>query len=216
MSEKTRGSGRTRNYSTLVYPESAPENWMTILGEMCIPAFISPLHDMDVNDEDGEIKKAHYHVMIMFENTKTMEQAKEVFDAIGGVGCKKVASLRGLARYLCHLDNPEKYQYDTADVKAFAGADYRGTIGLTSDKYVAIGEMIDFCEEDNIVNYAQLLMYAKANREDWFRVLCDNGTMVMKEFLKSRHWAIQNQISSGRPDKNSELPKDGDVNGQED
>lgn len=35
---------RTRNFATVVYPESAPDNWKGILEEQCIPAFISPLN----------------------------------------------------------------------------------------------------------------------------------------------------------------------------
>ena len=38
------GAGRTRNYATVIYPESAPDNWMQILSESKIPMFISPLH----------------------------------------------------------------------------------------------------------------------------------------------------------------------------
>ena len=156
---------------------------------MCIPAFISPLHDKDTNPT-GEAKKPHHHVLMMFDTVKTLDQAKELFEQIGGVGCEKVNSLRGYARYLCHLDNPEKHQYQVEDVRAFGGADYVGTIGLVTDKYVAIGEMIDFCKEYNILSYSDLLEYARAERFDWFRVLCDNGTVVMREYLKSRSWTV--------------------------
>ena len=104
------GKGRTRNFATIVYPESAPENWKTILEEAMVPAFISPLHDKDINP-DGEIKKAHFHVILAFDTVKTLEQAQDIISKIGGVGCQPVVSLRGNARYLCHLDNPEKYQH---------------------------------------------------------------------------------------------------------
>lgn len=118
MADKS-GRGRTRNFATVVYPESAPENWFDILAEMKIPAFVSPLHNMDVNPT-GEVKKEHYHVMIMFEGVKTVEQALDVFRQIGGVEyCEQIQSLRGYARYLCHLDNPEKHQYNTEDVISF-------------------------------------------------------------------------------------------------
>lgn len=190
MSDKN-ATKRTRNFATIVYPESAPENWMEILSEKFVPAFISPLHDKDKNPT-GEDKKAHYHVMIMFDGVKTKEQAQEIVDSIGGVGCENIQSVRGYARYLCHLDNPEKTQYKQEDVKCFCGADYPGTIGLVTDKYKAIGEMIDYCEENNIVSYSELLVYCRINRFDWFRVLCDNGTVVVKEYLKSRSWTNQN------------------------
>lgn len=185
--KKTSGKGRTRNYASVVYPESAPENWQEILSDLKVPAFVSPLHNADQNPT-GEKKKDHYHVMLVFEGVKTQDQAKEIFSKIGGVGCEAVQSLRGYARYLCHLDNPEKAQYSTEDVKAYCGADYVGSIGLVTDKYKAIGEMIDFCVETGCYSFSTLLIYCRQSRYDWFRVLCDNGTVVMKEFLKSLEW----------------------------
>lgn len=185
MSEKK--NKRTRNFATVVYPDSAPTDWQDILAQQFVPAFISPLHDKDLNPT-GELKKAHYHVIIMYDSVKTIEQASELFSLIGGVGCEIVQSQRGYARYLCHLDNPEKYKYKQEDVICLSGADYPSVIGLAIDKYKAIGEMIDYCEENCIISYSELLKYCRLNRFDWFRVLCDNGTVVMKEYLKSKSW----------------------------
>lgn len=186
-SNKGKTPARTRNFGCVVYPESAPKNWQEVLAEQFIPAFISPLHDKDI-DPQKQPKKPHYHVVLMFDSTKTTEQAKEVFAKIGGVGCEVVQSIRGYSRYLCHLDNPEKAQYKQEDVRCLGGADYVSTIGLATDKYKAIGEMIDYCEQENIYSYSELLKYCRAEHFDWFRVLCDNGTVVMKEYLKSRAW----------------------------
>ena len=180
---------RTRNYATVIYLESAVENWKIILQEQCVPALISPIHNKDINS-DGELKKEHYHVIIMFDGPKTKEQAQEIFDLIGGVGSEPIKSVRAYARYLCHLDNPDKTHYKIDDVQALSGADYNTMISFASDKYSAIGEMIDFCIQNCIESYAQLLLYAKDNRKDWFRVLCDNGTVTMVQFLKSRYWEI--------------------------
>lgn len=189
---KSAGAGRTRNYATVVYPESAPDNWKEFLTEFFIPAFISPLHDRDINP-GGEPKKPHFHVIIMFDSVKTVDQAKAVFDKIGGVGCEVIASIRGYARYLCHLDNPEKAQYDPEQVSCLCGSDYPGTCSLVTDKYKVIEEMIDWCSENNCYSYVALMMYSKSERRDWFRSLCDNSTIVMKEFLKSLKWDIQQQ-----------------------
>ena len=174
---------RTRNYATVVYPESAPNNWKVLLQEQCIPALISPLHDRDINN-DKTLKKAHYHVMIMFDGVKTQEQAKEVFSIIGGVGVETIKCVRAYARYLTHLDNSDKAKYPIEDVISCAGADYYALINATTDKYTAIKEMIDFCTENSIVGFAELFIYAKNNREDWFRVLCDNGTITIVQFLE--------------------------------
>lgn len=182
-----KGTSRTRNYATIVYPESAPEDWQQILAEQFVPAFISPLHDNDINP-GGEKKKDHYHVIIMFDGVKTIEQAKEIFDLIGGVGCEVVKSLRGYARYLCHLDNPEKAQYDPEAVRCLCGADFVSVCSLVIDKYKAIDEIMDFCDDNNILSYRDLLRYCRKERRDWFRVLCDNGSYVVLEYLKSAKW----------------------------
>ena len=189
------GAGRTRNFATVVYPESAPENWQEILSEEFVSVFISPLHDADINPT-GEIKKEHYHVIIMFDGVKTVDQAREVFEKIGGVGCEVVKSIRGYARYLCHLDNPEKAQYNPEDVRQMCGADYSSVIGLVIDKYKAIKEIMYFCRENNIVSYSDLMDYAMEERHDWFRVLCDNGSFVVEKYLKSRSWTFEYRLKA--------------------
>lgn len=191
--EKSRDT-RTRNFATVVYPESAPEDWQDILARHCVPAFISPLHDKDVNPT-GEPKKPHYHVVLMFEGKKSPSQVKEIFDTINGVGCEVVKSLRGYARYLCHLDNPEKAQYEPSEVRCIA-SDYFGTIGLAIDKYVALGEMQDFCEQYNVVSFYLLSKYARAHRPDWHRILCDCGSVYMREYLKSKQWSQEQNMSN--------------------
>lgn len=173
-----------RNWSTIVYPESAPKGWQLILEEELVPALISPLHDRDM-EATGEVKKAHYHVVIMFSGVKTVKQVKEVFEKINGVGIQPVKDLRAISRYLTHMDSANKAQYDIDDVIALSGADYHSMISVTSDKYQAIREMMFWIQENQIIMYSDLLEYASFNRSDWFRVLCDNGTVVIKEYLKS-------------------------------
>ena len=187
--------GRTRNYATVVYPESAPEGWQSILEDQFVSAFISPLHDCDLNPT-GEPKKEHYHVVVMYEGPKTVEQAKDLFEKIGGVGCEKVNSIRGYARYLCHLDNPEKFQYSQDSVRCLCGADYMGCIGLAYDKYKALSEMEEFCEKYNIFSYFVLARYASVHRSDWSRILKDCGTVYMREYLQSRKWSVENGFLS--------------------
>ncbi|KAA9252434.1 Rep family protein, partial [Streptococcus anginosus] len=51
--------GRVRNWSWIVYPDSAPENWRSILDETGEKWIESPLHDKDINETTNEIKKPH-------------------------------------------------------------------------------------------------------------------------------------------------------------
>lgn len=182
-------AGRTRNYATVVYPESAPADWLTTLEQLFVPCLISPLHDKDVNPT-GEPKKPHYHVLFVFDVVKSKEQVKAIIEQIGGVGCEPVNSLRGYARYLLHLDNPDKAQYDRADIKQFCGVDFNSIVAIASDKHQAIREMIVWCNDNEVYAYSDLMEYAMLERDDWFTALCDNSTVVVKEYLKSKAWKV--------------------------
>ena len=186
-----------RNFTAIVYPDcvNTPDNWMEVLSEMQLPFFISPLHDKDIN-ADGTPKKPHYHVILMLASPKTREQAVGFFECVGAVLPPPyknldrfiVGDLRAASRYLCHLDNADKAQYSTENVVMMGGADYFSVIGMSADKYTAIDEIMDFCDTNQIYSYRDLMGYCRKNRRDWFRVLCDNGSYVILEYLKSASW----------------------------
>lgn len=204
MAKNFTNDGRGRTFATIVYPDSAPEHWQDILSEHHIPAFISPLHDKDTNPT-GEPKKPHYHVMIMYEGKKSLKQVQEVFDTINGVGCELVHDRRGMARYLTHMDNPDKHRYEINDVVALSGADYNYTIGVVVDKYRVIGEMLEFIEKNHVISYWCLLSYARQNNQEWFRALCDNCSYVIQEAIKSYKWTSEQDITINFENEKIEL-----------
>lgn len=65
---------RSRIFATVVYPESAPEDWMQRLEGTHIAAMVSPLHCMDTLPT-GEQKKEHYHVLWRYAGVKSIAQA---------------------------------------------------------------------------------------------------------------------------------------------
>lgn len=182
-----KGRGRLRNFATVVYPESAPENWLERLDGLHVPAFVSPLHNQDVNP-DGSPKKAHWHVLIMFAGVKTQEQAQAVISAIGGVGCESVSTVRGYARYLVHADNPEKAQYSKSDVRAFSGADYDAITHLPTDDVKMVREMMEYIRVNQIASFAQFADVCAVDHEEWFRALVTKSTYFIKEYIKSLVW----------------------------
>lgn len=186
---------RTRNWMCITYPESMPDDWLEILKNEHVKMFISPLHNLDTN-ENGEIKKEHYHNIIMFENVKTKEQAQEIFDKVNGVDCKAINDLKAYSRYLCHLDeiDEHKHIYATSDVIELSGADYMEIINIPSNKYKDIRDMIEFIKFNDIVSYSDLFEWCSENNETWFRLLCDNSTYVIKEYLSSRKWTKEANV----------------------
>ena len=181
-------SGRTRNFATVVYPDSAPSDWMDKLDRLHIAAFISPLHDKDM-DPDGGLKKSHYHVMLMFESPVEYEtRVAPIFAEIGAVGREMVNSARGYARYLCHLDNPEKFQYSQSEVRCIGGADYYGVTSLPTDDMKMLGEVFSYIQEHEIYSLAELLTISQIHHPEWFSMIAMSRCYVVDKFIKSLAW----------------------------
>jgi len=196
MSNKTkqsngRGKGRTRNWTFIVYPESAIDGWREVLNSEFVQWVESPLHNKDTNP-DGTIKKEHIHVLMMYDGVKSYDQVLEVTESINATVPQKCGSAKGLVRYMLHLDNPEKYQYDKGDIRAYGGADIEDMLKPTSaDRYVLLKEMTLFVIENDIQEYEDLWLHAMENRfDDWFPLLADNGTFAINNFIKSRRHRI--------------------------
>ena len=178
---------RTRNYVSILYPESAVKDWQEVLASQHVQAVVSPLHDKDIS-ADGTPKKPHYHVMILFQSPKTEKQAQGIFDSIGGIKCQAVNDTRSQLRYFCHMDDYDKAQYNAADVKTFAGIDYTSLVTSSADKYQAVKEMIAWVHQNDCSSFCTLMKYASEYNDNWFHSLCDNSAYVMKEYIKSLYW----------------------------
>lgn len=148
---------KSRAWLTIVYPESAPEGWRDKLSECGMQCLISPLHDKDVKADTGEIKKAHWHVVLIWDGPTTYGNAHGYVEQIGGVGCIACASLRGAARYLTHEDDPDKYHYNKADVQTLGGVDYEGIISTPDDEMSDLIKIFDYIEHNEIISFRVLL-----------------------------------------------------------
>lgn len=183
--EEKRKGMRALSWTCIVYPESAPENWRDLIDEAHIQWVESPLHDKDVNP-DGSLKKPHWHVLLMFESIKTVEQVTEVMQGCNGTIPIKCNSAKGLVRYMAHLDNPEKVQYSVSDIRGHGGADVGELLKPTSSEIgVLTREMIAFVNKYDIVEYQDLVTYAMYNNDAWFDVLLSSSYTVL-QYIKSR------------------------------
>lgn len=182
---------KTRNFATILYEESANPDWLQILRDEHLTGF-ARYHDKDVNP-DGTQKKPHWHLLLMFECVKNFDrQVKPIFDRIGAVGREIVQSARGYARYLCHLDNPEKQLYNKADVIAFGGADYEAVISLPTDDINALREIFDYIRNNEILSFAEICDATARFKPEWFSIVATRKTYVIKTYLKSYQWEREN------------------------
>ena len=191
MPRQKKADMRSRIFATVVYPESAPEDWMQRLEGTHIAAMVSPLHCMDTLPT-GEQKKAHYHVLWRYAGVKTIAQAQEVVTLIGGAGAVEVVSdYRGYSRYLIHLDSPDKAQYAPEDIKCFGGADWAEVALSEAERTDAqLDEIEDWIVENGCVSYVELCRYARKHRPDWTRCVRTH-TVHLSALIRSFYWEQQ-------------------------
>lgn len=180
---------KSRYWSFIVYPESTINNWQDKLCELGVVFAVSPLHDRDINPT-GEPKKAHYHVLLEFEGPTTYKNVKEnICDIVNGTIPVKVISLRGYYRYLTHLDNPEKAQYDIKDIKEYGG--FRLELTTTETTALRI-QIISDIQERNIKELSDLTDYYIEIGDIDKLDLISHSTYFIDKYICSRRNKIKN------------------------
>lgn len=143
-------------------------------------------HDKDL-DADGVIKKVHWHVLMMWDGPVSARIADQVRFAVGGIGLEPVTSIKQYARYLCHLDEPNKHKYDTSEVIVLGQQDYLETIESAYNRYQCIDQMTRYIDSNNVRSFYSLMKFCRDSNTEWYRCLLDNVS-VMKEYIKGRQY----------------------------
>ena len=176
---------RTRNWWFVCYPESAPSDWVQQLDDLHVQYCISPLHEYDV-DSNGEVIKAHYHVVLVFDSVKSYSQIVEITAKLHQPIPQPVQSLIGTIRYLIHKDNPDKFQYNAADLRCGGGFNAKEYLERPADIRATIAEIYGYIKENDVTEFSELCDYAFVNEPDWFDVLTAGHTIFFTAILTSR------------------------------
>src|SRR5699024_3376930 len=178
---------KARHWAIVVYPESAPENWVELIEDTRLPFAVSPLHDKDANP-DGEIKKAHWHVILSWDGPQRATAAQKIADMVNAPKPVRLESVRGAYRYFTHSDNPDKYQYDDDEIRVFNGFDISSYIAVTKEeKYEAVSKIIKIIKDENYTEYLDLLSGLLEKDYTLYKVACDNTILVNALVRSSRH-----------------------------
>lgn len=194
---------RTRNWAFVFYPESTREEWADVLGEKGLQLAISPLHDKDVYTKDvyytkddgehkageikhkaGELKKPHYHAVIVFDSVKSREQVQEIAQMIAADGTTAPAvqhclNLRGSMRYLAHIDNPEKAQYSTEEIRTIGGLDWAyyamSNADMEMDTRNRITAVLNLVYENGVNKFSDLVDVVLEKEPELFEIVRKNA-----------------------------------------
>lgn len=138
---------RFRHFMILLYPEW--ENYKDILqdikGNFRNYAYIKHM-------PEEEEKKEHTHLILSLDNPRTEDSLSKRLE-IDKRFIRHIKSLRGSCRYLVHMDNDEKYQYDLTQVvvsKSFKSTYFKAFDDLLSDDEI-LDNIYTFIDDNKLL-----------------------------------------------------------------
>ncbi|HEL1766900.1 TPA: replication protein [Streptococcus suis] len=163
---------KARYFTFLLYPESIPSDWKMKLELLGVPIAISPLHDKDLSNVEGQrYKKPHYHVIYVSKNPVTADSVRMKLKR--SLGDNSVAlvqiirtSIENTYLYLTHESKDaiekKKYIYDKANITLLSNFDIDRYITLdVEEKDDILNEICDLIDEYDIANMRELRRFIK-------------------------------------------------------
>lgn len=182
---------KSRYWAFVVYPDSAPGDWQEQLQLTGLRCAISPMHDRD-KDPDGTEKKAHWHVIACWDGPTTQSAATAITDRLNAPRPLALNSVRGYYRYLTHKDNPDKFQYEDAEIQHLGGFNPSDYIDWTRSEQEAFKrEIMQIIRDAELYEYADLLeLLSDSGAYDLLSVAM-NHTILFRGYLQSRAHRIR-------------------------
>lgn len=191
MAEEKKKEVKKREWTFVIYPESAPQDWRDIIRQRGLVAAASPLHDRDIN-ADGTPKKPHHHIIVVYDGPTTYNNVLALSQGeLGGTIPKVLDSPRGMYTYFTHEDNPEKAQYEKKDIEHFNNFNITDLCMLKASEIQEIKlRVLDFIDGNGIFEYADLVRFLRlAGMKDEAQVAMES-TFFFDKYITSRRNSI--------------------------
>lgn len=185
-------NNKSRNWTFLLYEDSAPENWREIIEKWFIPCSISPIHDRDIKVDTGELKKPHRHIIISFQAPTTYKNALSYAQQLGAQYIERVGVLKAAYEYETHKNNPDKAQYNEEDIINLNGfnASLREDPNEIEEQK---REIVHIINENNFNELKEIYDYCdKSGLSDYCKIIHHN-TVFINAYIKSRKFMLQSE-----------------------
>lgn len=158
---------KSRYFTFLLYPESIPTDWQLQLELLGIPIAISPLHDKDKSNVEGQLfKKAHYHLIYVAKNPVTADSVRvKIKRCLGDKSIAKVEiikkSIENVYLYLTHESKDavekKKHVYSKSDIVLLNNFDIDRYITLDVEEKDYILDLVcNLIDEQGLANVREL------------------------------------------------------------
>lgn len=180
---------KKRNWTFVLYPESAPPDWVEQLKQSGLLCAISPLHDKDTNPT-GEAKKAHYHIVLVYSGPTTYNAVAKFTAKLNATIPQDLESVRGMYRYFTHKDNPEKYQYEESDILTLNGFNIADLVELTKSEVNEVKiRILRIIRKVDINEYCDLINFLIDNEMAVEYDVASNNTFFFNSYVASRRYS---------------------------
>ncbi len=150
-------------------------------------------HDKDKNP-DGTDKKIHWHIIIIWENPTTYNNALKVAQGLADVKyIEAIRDLVGASRYLTHQDNPEKYQYSKDEVMTIGDIEYTEVITSSRNDRVEVKRMTLYIQENEIINFDEFAYLCISENIEWLRILSERNTHYFRSLIQSQYFRLKEE-----------------------
>lgn len=157
LKQAKKSSGKKARYwGTIIYPdnENLRPDYIDIIKQSGVPCIISPIHDLDV-DQDGVIKKPHYHAVFVYENQKSFAQMQDFFNSWGGVGAEVIQQISSYIPYLWHGNDKDKAQYNPDDCMCLNG--FKISKYVRDADYKIFKRLSFFAKQNHVMSFSRFL-----------------------------------------------------------
>ena len=186
---------KSQCWAFVMYEDSAPPDYEDKLRQLGVPFALSPWHDQDTDGLDGDgkpkYKKKHRHGMLHWPGGSTTYRTAAAItrDVLHGTIPIPLVSPRGYYRYFCHLDNPNKVQYDEKDIITGNGFDIGDFLGLTAQEKNELAKLI-IAEIINqgMTEYWELVTYSMFNMDAVAFEFVRTNTLFLRSALQSKRF----------------------------
>lgn len=181
---------KKRNWTFVLYPESAPADWLERLQKTGLQCEISPLHDKDTNP-DGTPKKAHYHVIVCYSGPTSYTVVKALTDSLRQPIPQALEQVKGMHRYFTHQDNPEKYQYDPKEIRTLNGFNILDYSDPTRSEVLEYKkELFALIRSQRMTEYSALIDFLMDNEMSDLLDCAASNTVLFTNYIRSRRYAL--------------------------
>lgn len=190
--------GKNRQWAAILYPENMREDWRDEIDGLVQLPYAYCLHDKGLELEQGDHRKEHLHLILVWPAPTTQKHAMEVFGRLSAPGrralstCEPVYNARRIYDYLIHDTEDSrkkgKFKFDPSERITGNNYDIGAYVQVSqTEKNEAFDNLTAFILDNHITNFAQFVagyMAAFSDQRELYRDVVRGWSGYFERLIK--------------------------------